>query len=153
MAATALGVASLRDARRGDLGRLEPILRRRARHVVSEDARVTEAAEALRAGDLVALGTAMAQSHASLRDDFAVSHPEVDRLVDALQSTIGSEGGARMTGGGFGGAVVAAFDRGRVEAVRADLAAEWRKCGLPPPVSFLASPQAGAGLFDGGSAA
>lgn len=144
-AAAALGLASLRDAVEADLVALEPTLRRRARHVVRENARVLEAAEALLAGDLAALGRAMEQSHESLRDDFAVSHPEVDLLVATLQSIIGAEGGARMTGGGFGGAVVAAVHSSRVDEVRAGLAREWEKRGRATPKSFIARPQGGAG--------
>ena len=83
----------------------DPVLRRRARHVVTENARVRAVAAALPAGDLAAVGEAMAESHASLRDDFEVSTPVVDALVERLAAAPGVVG-ARMTGGGFGGAVV-----------------------------------------------
>ena len=75
----------------------------------------------------------------------AVSHAEVDRLVAELQSVIGAEGGARMTGGGFGGAVVAVFHRSRAPAVQTELAQAWHKRGLSPPLSFLAEAHGGAG--------
>jgi galactokinase len=84
----------------------DPVLRRRARHVLTENQRVRDTAAALRADDVDALRELMAGSHASLRDDFAVSVPEVDALVDRLAATDGVLG-ARMTGGGFGGCVVA----------------------------------------------
>lgn len=144
-AAAALGIKALRDAREPDLDRLEPLLRKRAQHVVTENARVVEARDALLGGDLAALGSAMGRSHASLRDDFEVSHPQVDRLVALLQSVIGSEGGARMTGGGFGGAVVAVFARNRADAIRAQLTESWENEGMGALGSFLTDAMGGAG--------
>jgi galactokinase len=85
---------------------LAGVLRRRARHVLSENQRVIEAAAAMRANDVVTLGRLFDASHASLRDDFEVSTPEVDALVAELRA-VDDCIGARMTGGGFGGAVVA----------------------------------------------
>jgi galactokinase len=106
-AARALGVRSLRDvASVGDLGRLtDPMLRRRARHVVSENRRVLEVAGLLRAGQLGRVGSLLTASHASLRDDFEVSWPEADAAVEAALQA--GALGARMTGGGFGGSVIA----------------------------------------------
>ncbi|MCC6661253.1 MAG: galactokinase [Phycisphaerales bacterium] len=108
-AAGKLGVPALRDvspemveARRGSL---TPEELRAARHVTTENARTLAAAEALRSGDLAALGRLMAASHASLRDDFRVSSPELDTLVE-LAAGVPGVIGARMTGGGFGGCVV-----------------------------------------------
>lgn len=135
--ASALGVAALRDADMAMLaaaqGRLDGVAFQRARHVVSENARTLDAADALAAGDLVALGALMAQSHASMRDDFAITLPAIDALVALLQAAIGSHGGARMTGGGFGGAVVALMPQDRVAAVRAAVEAGYRtpEGGLP----------------------
>ncbi|MCU1452548.1 MAG: Galactokinase, partial [Acidimicrobiales bacterium] len=104
----ALGPLRLIDAR--DLGAVErladPVLRRRARHVVTENARVRAFVQAFRAGDVIAAGRLMAGSHASLRDDFEVSTPTLDRLVERLAATPGVYG-ARLTGAGFGGCVVA----------------------------------------------
>src|SRR5262249_61230387 len=77
----------------------------RARHVVAENARVLAVADALRRGDVEALGPLLLASHASLRDDFEVSTPELDELVDALVAA--GALGARVTGAGFGGSVVA----------------------------------------------
>ena len=111
-AARALGVAALRDADADQIAAsaLGPAIRRRALHVVQEIARTTAAVNAFEANDLTALGALMRASHASLRDQFEVSVGPVDALVDLLNHAIGVAGGARMTGGGFGGAVVAVLD-------------------------------------------
>ncbi|HSD77499.1 MAG TPA: hypothetical protein VLA98_08830, partial [Solirubrobacteraceae bacterium] len=109
-ACAALGVASLRDADAAAPGRLPEPLARRVRHVVGENARVEAAVAALERGDLPALGALLDASHASLRDDYEVSVPEVDVVVGALRDA--GAAGARMTGGGFGGAIVALFGPG-----------------------------------------
>ena len=85
---------------------LNPVVLKRARHVVSENARTLEAAKALGAGQLDKLGPLMAQSHNSMRDDFEITVPGIDRLVEIMQS-VPNIYGARMTGGGFGGCCVA----------------------------------------------
>ncbi|HUQ62275.1 MAG TPA: hypothetical protein VM121_00795, partial [Acidimicrobiales bacterium] len=100
-------IGPLRDATIGDLeGLADAVLRRRARHVITENRRVLEFSDALAAGRIDELGPLMAGSHASLRDDFDVSTPELDDLVANLTSTPGVIG-ARLTGAGFGGCVVA----------------------------------------------
>jgi galactokinase len=105
-------IGPLRTAGVADVERLsDPVLRRRARHVVSENARVTAFVAALTGGDLAAAGRLLGESHASLRDDFEVSTPALDALVERLAATPGVHG-ARMTGGGFGGAVVALTEPG-----------------------------------------
>jgi galactokinase len=109
-ATRALGVTSLRALGLADLPRIESLpepLRRRARHVVTENARVLEAVAALRAGSPERLGGLLAASHRSLRDDYQVSVPDLDRLVDLAAEAPGVFG-ARLTGGGFGGAIVVA---------------------------------------------
>jgi len=115
------GVAHLRDVSESEVersvGTLEPTVFRRARHVVSENARTLAAVEALKSSDLVGLGRLMAQSHDSMRDDFEITTPEIDRLVTLLQRQIGEHGGARMTGGGFGGAVIAVCASERVAGI------------------------------------
>lgn len=93
--------ALLEDAR----GWMDPEAYRRARHVVTENGRVVAAAEALETGDLEALGRLFAASQASMRDDFEMSTPEIDRLVDLALSVKGVVA-ARLTGGGFGGATI-----------------------------------------------
>jgi galactokinase len=103
-------IGPLRDASPADVERLaDPVLRRRARHVVSENARVAACAAALEAGDARRAGELMVASHTSLRDDFAVSTPVLDAVVDRLRAIPGVHG-ARLTGAGFGGCVVALCD-------------------------------------------
>ena len=107
-AAALLGVDRLRDldtSAMPRIDRLPPMLARRARHIVTENGRVLEAVAALRAGDVPRLGTLFAQSHASMRDDYETSTPEIDVLVE-LSERHRNVYGARLTGGGFGGAVV-----------------------------------------------
>jgi galactokinase len=122
-AAAALGVRALRDVGEGRLGEVEALpepLGRRARHVVTENARVLAAVGALRAGDVAALGPLFDASHASLRDDFEVTVPETDRLVALARSAPDSRG-ARMTGGGFGGSIVALARAGRGRSLAASV--------------------------------
>jgi len=120
-AAARLGVRWLRDASLDALGKtaMSAMLRRRARHVITENQRVVDAVAAIRIHDLVRLGTLFNESHASLRDDYEVSVPDVDTLVTLGQSDPDVYG-ARLTGGGFGGAVVmvASAGRGRAAAQR-----------------------------------
>ena len=107
-AARALTVTKLRDLTPADLPRIDSLpepLNRRARHVVTEDARVLEAVDALRADDLQKFGALLKASHASLRDDFQVSLAEIDWLVDTANNDPDVLG-ARLTGGGFGGAIL-----------------------------------------------
>lgn len=115
-AADALGVDSLSQATTGGVERLpDPVLRRRARHVVAENRRVREAVAALEADDWPAFGAAMTASHCSLRDDFEVSCPELDTIVStALRA---GALGARITGGGFGGSAVVLVPGGEVRSV------------------------------------
>ena len=106
-AAAALGLSSLRDATTARIDQLDDErIKRRARHIVGENQRTLDAAEAMRADDAEALGRLMNESHASLRDDYDVSGPALDHIV-ALAQQIDGCLGARMTGGGFAGAAVA----------------------------------------------
>jgi galactokinase len=102
-----LGVASLREADRRAVERLPEPLRLRARHVISENQRVLDAVAALRADDLPALGRLLNASHASLRDQYAVSTPAVETAVE--RALAGGAAGARLIGGGFGGSVLGLF--------------------------------------------
>ena len=106
-----LGIATLRDADMSLLGKLPELLRKRARHVLTENDRVLRVAKALENGHIGGLGTLFDESHCSMRDDYAITIPEVDRLVDALRRQRGVCG-ARMTGGGFGGAVIGLVESG-----------------------------------------
>jgi galactokinase len=112
-ACAALGVASLREVSEADLDRLaDPTLRARARHVLTENARVDAMVAALGGSDLEAAGRLLDASHASLRDDYAASVPAVERTVAALHAA--GAAGARMVGGGFGGSVLALLGPGVV---------------------------------------
>ena len=150
-AADYYGVAALRDldvdalatGRRG----LAEVAFRRARHVVTENARTIEAAQAMMRGDLGALGDAMRASHASLRDDFEVSVPAVDALVDCLNTAIGRHGGARMTGGGFGGCVVAVLPNEMVATVQRRLAGFSQDATIPDQLVLVTRPSVGAVLL------
>lgn len=147
-AARHFGVAALRDLDvLPDASGLDPVAYARARHVVGENARTLAAAEALRTGDLTRLGALMAQSHAAMRDDFQITLPAIDALVALLQEAIGSAGGARMTGGGFGGAVVALLPLSEVERVRAAVLAGYRPPAGQPPLVMIEVPAAGASLI------
>jgi galactokinase len=129
-AARLLGVGQLRELEPADLprlARLPPPLDRRARHVVDENARVLAAVRALRDGDAERLGTLLDEAHRSLSEDFSVSLPEIDLLV-GLARADPAVYGARLTGGGFGGAIVLAARPGtaRDAACRVVAAYRWR---------------------------
>ena len=137
-AAARLGVPALRDARPDDVAG-----DRRARHVVTENARVVDAVAALRAGDLEKLGAVLLASHASLRDDFEVSTRELDLLVGLLVE----EGaiGARLTGAGFGGCVVGLFDAAGVDDARERTTVRYREATGLEPSAFVVHAVDGAG--------
>ena len=136
-AARLLGVASLRDLDHvARLAALPPLLQRRARHVVTENARVLQAV-ACTSGQ--AFGELMNASHASLRDDYEVSTPELDLLVSLLQQEPAVHG-ARLTGAGFGGACVALCEAGGLQQAAASVVAQYNAAGhrgqvLVPPVA------------------
>ncbi|MEV0606883.1 galactokinase [Polymorphospora rubra] len=146
-AARALGVPALRDVPLDGLAaaldRLDDdVVRRRVRHVVTENQRVLETVALLRAGDVTAIGPLMTASHVSMRDDFEITVPEVDTAVAAALSA--GAYGARMTGGGFGGCVLALVDADRAETVADAVTAAYVDHGFTPPVWFTAAPGAGA---------
>lgn len=121
-AARHFNVSALRDVDEETFRRraqeLSPVVRRRARHVITENARTLAAVQALEASDLATFGQLMNASHASLRDDFEVSCPELDLLVEIARD-IGGVYGARLTGAGFGGCIVALADHGAAEEMTA----------------------------------
>ncbi|QJB70689.1 galactokinase [Parasphingorhabdus halotolerans] len=121
-AAKHYGVAALRDLDMEQMeayrGNLDALSYRRARHVVAENARTLDAAEALSSGNIDRLSTLMAASHASMRDDFEITTPEIDGLVAMMGDHLGASGGARMTGGGFGGCVVALVARDKLDGLK-----------------------------------
>ena len=135
-----LGVQELRDIGTSDMDRIDALpepLNRRARHVVTENARVLATVEALSAGDLAGAGRLFNESHASQRDDFAVSIEPIDTLV-AVATAVEGVYGARLTGGGFGGSIVALADAASVataarEILRRSAAAGNREARLLVP--------------------
>ncbi len=145
-AAEQLGAAALRDA---DLPRLERLAGsldattcRRARHVITENARTLEAVGAMRRGDASALGALMNASHASLRDDYEVSCPELDAMAACARRHPACFG-ARMTGAGFGGCAVALIDAAAAEPFATETAAAYRtETGLTPAL-YVTYPSAG----------
>jgi galactokinase len=131
-------IRSLRDVTPALLAagadRLDDVARRRATHVVDEDQRVLDTVVALEAGDLPTVGAAFAASHRSLRDDFEVSSPALDALVDIATAVPGVIG-ARLTGAGFGGCTVNLVRDEAVDGLRAAILAEYpARTGLTPMV-------------------
>ncbi len=110
---------------------LDDVSYKRARHVVTENARTVNAAVALQDNDLYTLGQLMRQSHASMRDDFEITIPEIDQLADIMNAAIAqycdNQGGARMTGGGFGGCVIAIAPNDTMESIIDSIHDKYRK--------------------------
>jgi galactokinase len=149
-AAAILGVRALRDVSVDDLGKaarvLDPETFRRARHVVTEDARVLAAVATLRAGGLESdparLGALLTASHESMRDDFAITTPALDL---AVATALGAgAAGARMTGGGFGGAIIALVARDRSAATAEAITAAFARAGFAAPRLSTVAPSDGA---------
>lgn len=146
-AAELLGVSSLREIDAAGLpealaalpGDLRPLVR----HVVTENQRVLDVVELLRAGRVRDIGPSLDASHASLRDDYRVSAVELDVAVEAARGA--GALGARMTGGGFGGSAIALVRTGDRESVEAAVAKSFEREGLTAPRFFVAVPSAGAG--------
>jgi galactokinase len=140
-----LGVPSLRDISLEEFqereASLPPLIRRRVRHVVSENQRTLEAAGALR-GDLEAFGRLMYDSHHSLRHDFEVSCPELDILVEAARKVSGGYG-SRLTGAGFGGCTVSLVTREAVPEFQARVAKEYEKATGKKPAIYVCRPAQG----------
>jgi galactokinase len=144
-AAAALGLAALRDATMDQVTTLsDPVVRRRARHVVAENRRTLDAAAAMTAGDPIALGKLMAESHISLRDDYEVSGPGLDAIVEVASTSPGCYG-ARMTGGGFAGCAVALVDAEQARAFTTAVIDGYHHGDLTARV-WLCTPVAGASL-------
>jgi galactokinase len=148
-AAAAMGVSALRDADLDNLAaaNLDAVTTARARHVITENQRTLDAADALAKNDLVTLGMLMAQSHASMRDDFEITIPAIDDLVALLQNAIGDQGGARMTGGGFGGAAVAIMPHARVADVQASIKAAYKTPNGDAPLIMIERPGPGVAIL------
>ena len=144
--AAAMGVESLRDLSVDDLERaasvMDEVTFRRVRHVVTENERVLETVRVLRESGPRAIGELLLTSHASMRDDFEISVPELDTAVEAAMS--GGAIGARMTGGGFGGAAIALVARDTLTAVTDAVTAAFSTSGFRAPRIFTVQPSAGA---------
>lgn len=144
-AAEVLQVASLREISSVDelesIG--DPVAKRRAKHIVTENRRVLDAVLALRAGDLAAVGKLLCQSHESMRDDYEISSEELDAAVEAA---LGAGAiGARMTGGGFGGSAIALIKREQIEQVSQAVRGAFDRAGYVEPNIFTVIADEGAG--------
>jgi galactokinase len=144
--ASILGVSSLRDVSIDDLPRAQSLMDdetfRRVRHVVTENQRVLDTVEALRASGPLSIGGLLDASHASMRDDFEISVPELDLAVVTAREN--GAIGARMTGGGFGGAAIALAPRERIEAIAAAVRTAFAEHGYTEPTTFTVTAADGA---------
>lgn len=149
LAARTMQVPALRDA---DLRLLEKhqhhlsrAVLKRAKHVITENARTLSAAEAFRTNDIPAIARLMAQSHQSMREDFEITVPQINALVNIVSNALSGRGGVRMTGGGFGGCVVALAPRDAVPELLTEIDAQYpRHTGLNAN-TFVCEPAAGVG--------
>lgn len=140
------GATALRDVTLAQLNsakeQLEPVLFKRARHVVSENIRAQTTLKALKANDMATISEAMRTSHISLRDDFEVTTKEIDGLVEMIDEVLGDKGGVRMTGGGFGGCVVALVPNYLVTQVTDVVNNQYeRQFGLKPSIYLCTATQ------------
>ncbi|MEM1109129.1 MAG: galactokinase [Planctomycetota bacterium] len=149
-----VGKASWRDIKLADLDAVKPTLGEtdyaRGRHVVGEIRRTLDCADAMEAGDWPQVGSLMYASHDSLRDDFEVSTPELDKLVE-LAAALGPEAGvigARMTGGGFGGCTVTLCNADAAESVQSKIVADYQESTGIEPTAFVTKPADGARILD-----
>ncbi|SPZ45727.1 Galactokinase [Plesiomonas shigelloides] len=150
--AAIFGVKALRDVTLEQFNQksheLDPLLRKRARHVITENYRTLDAAQALSQHDMQRMGRLMAESHASMRDDFEITVSEIDTLVAMVKEVIGERGGVRMTGGGFGGCVVALVPHDLVASVQAVVDANYEaQTGLKAAI-YVCQAMDGAGLVE-----
>ena len=149
-AAKFFGVKALRDVsidtfeeRAHELG---PLIAKRAKHVITENDRTIMAAFAIQNNDIDTLQRVMAESHISMRDDFEITVPEIDTLVDIIKNVVGVQGGVRMTGGGFGGCVVSIVPDALVDNVIETIEQQYpEQTGLTPSI-FVCSATEGAGV-------
>ena len=149
-AARFFGVKALRDVDLPSFDARKPgldaLVARRARHVITDSQRAIDLSEALKTGDLALIGELMAASHASMRDDFEISVPAVDALVAIVKAVLGDSGGVRMTGGGFGGCVVALMPQDLVGRVRDAVSAAYPAASGLNASIYVCHAAAGAGV-------
>ncbi|MEZ9510354.1 galactokinase [Vibrio breoganii] len=151
-AARIFAVKALRDVTieqlEGKVSELDEVVFKRARHVITENNRTLEATDALIAGDMKRMGELMAESHASMRDDFEITVSEVDTLVEIVKNVVGSAGGVRMTGGGFGGCIVALVPPSLVEEIKSSVEQQYEAAtGLKESI-YVCQAKQGAGLVE-----
>ncbi|MCZ4370281.1 galactokinase [Vibrio diazotrophicus] len=151
-AARIFGVKALRDVTIEEFEKrkseLDDVVAKRARHVITENMRTCEAAKALSSNNIKRLSELMAESHASMRDDFEITVDEIDKLVEMVREVIGDKGGVRMTGGGFGGCVVALVQIELVEIVKKTVESRYEKeTGLKESI-YICKAKEGAGLVN-----
>jgi galactokinase len=146
LGASKMGVSSLRDLGVSDLGKaetiLDPLVFKRVRHVVTENARVLETVELLKSSGPTSIGNLMYASHESMRDDFEISIDELDLAVETAMS-VGAVG-ARMTGGGFGGAAIALIDASKIGTLKSEVSKAFQDSGFKKPELFSVLADAGA---------
>lgn len=150
-AARFFGVPALRDVDMATFGaraaELDPVTRARARHVISENERTLAAAEAMRRGDAGTMGELMDASHVSMRDDFEISRAEMDVMVELAQAQPACFG-ARMTGGGFGGAAVALVRAAEADAFADAVRAGYRAATSLEPQVYICTATDGASIVE-----
>ncbi|MEZ8698539.1 galactokinase [Vibrio lentus] len=151
-AARIFGVPALRDVTieqfNAKVSELDEMVAKRARHVITENDRTVEAAQALRTHDMKRMGELMAESHASMRDDFEITVKEVDTLVDMVKDVIGDQGGVRMTGGGFGGCIVALVPPALVDEIKTTVEEKYQAAtGLKESI-YVCQAKDGASLIE-----
>jgi galactokinase len=149
-AANVFGVKALRDVSieqfNARIAELDEVVAKRARHVITENERTLQAAQALSDHNISLMGKLMAESHASMRDDFAITVAEIDKLVDIVKTEIGDQGGVRMTGGGFGGCIVALIPSELVDGVKAAVVSQYPAAtGLSASI-YVCNASVGAGI-------
>jgi galactokinase len=150
-AAHTLGLKALRDISLEELqnnkDKLSEVVYRRAHHVVSDSDRTVLAAQALRTNDVVQLSKLMAESHISMRDDFEITVPPIDFAVQLLTDYLGDKGGVRMTGGGFGGCMVALMPHDMVDAAKLLMAERYQAETGYKETIYICSASDGTGEF------
>jgi galactokinase len=153
-AARHLKVKALRDATMKDLDAayksMNPVVYRRARHVITENSRTVQAAQAIQSGNWSRVGALMYASHASLRDDYEVSCPELDAIVELAQSISEKEGiiGSRMTGAGFGGCAVSLVRTQAIKQVARKIEEGYESKTGNIPAIFATRPAGGARVVE-----
>ncbi|MGV2987442.1 galactokinase [Vibrio sp. E150_011] len=150
-AARIFGVKALRDVTleqfNDRIDELDAVVAKRARHVITENDRTVEAADALSRGDMKRMAQLMEQSHVSMRDDFEITVKEVDTVVDIVKGVIGDQGGVRMTGGGFGGCIVSLVPPALVDDIVAALDEQYEAAtGLKESI-YVCQAKNGAGVI------